>query len=219
MIEQFHNQSSLVLTLGWVIAYILMIRRGMLDKSYGMPMIALCLNVSWEFYFTFITDIEMTYRMANGLFFIFDIGVLYTCFRFGRDDFDWPVLKQHFLTFLTGSLALCLVGVYLFVTAFNDTYGGLIASVNTPLYSALLVAMLLRRNSVKGQSLYIGLAILIGDAAGYIPTMYAQTQGQVDVPPLWIGSYYAFTILLNLVYVMLYCHIAKRDGVGLWNRF
>jgi hypothetical protein len=218
MVEQFHNLSSLILTLFWIIAYLLMIRRGVLDKSYGIPMIALCLNVSWEFYFTFLTNIQMTYRMANGLFFIFDLGVLYTCYRYGREDFDWPILKQHFLTFLTASLALSLVGVYAFVTAFGDTYGGLFAAINTPLYSALLIAMLLRRNSVKGQSLYIGLAILIGDAAGYLPTHFAQQQGQVDVPPAWISTYYAYTLLLNAVYVGIYWYVARRDGINPWKR-
>ncbi len=218
MVEQFHNQSSLILTLCWVIAYVLMIRRGFLDKSYGFPMIALCLNVSWEFIFTFLTEIEMTYRVANGFFLVFDIGVVYTLFRFGRDDFDWPILKQYFLTFLTASLAMSLVGVYTFVTAFGDTYGGLFAAINTPFYSGMLIAMLLRRNSVKGQSLYIALAILIGDAAGYLPTQFAQQQGQVDVPPTWITAYYLFTILLNVVYVGLYCFVARRDGVQLWKR-
>jgi hypothetical protein len=218
VIEQLHNLSSLVLTLSWVLAYVLMIRRGFLDKSYGMPMIALCLNVSWEFCFTFLTDIETTYRIANGVFFVFDAGVLYTCYRFGREDFDWPILRARFGTFLTAGLLLALVGVYLFVTAFDDTYGGLFAAINTPLYSALLVAMLLRRNSVRGQSLYIGLAILVGDAAGYIPTLYAQQQGQVDVPPLWIGTYYAYTLLLNVAYVGIYCYIARRDGVRPWRR-
>jgi len=218
MIEEFHNLSSLVLTLCWIFAYVLMIRRGFLDKSYGMPVIALCLNVSWEFCFTFLTQIEMMYRVANGLFLAFDLGVLYTCYRFGRDDFKWPILKGRFFSFLTVSLGLSLVGVYLFVTAFDDTYGGLFASINTPLYSALLVAMLLRRNSVKGQSIYIGLAILVGDAGGYLPTLFAQQQGQVDVPTLWISTYYAYTLLLNAAYVAIYWYIAKRDGVQVWKR-
>ena len=85
MIEEFHNLSSLVLTIAWITVYVLMIRRGFLDKSYGMPMIALCLNVSWEFYFTFLTRIEMTYRIANGLFLFFNLGMLYTCYRFGKE--------------------------------------------------------------------------------------------------------------------------------------
>jgi len=218
MVDQLHNLSSLILTLSWVVAYVLMIRRGFLDKSYGMPMVALCLNVSWEFCFTFLTDIEVTYRVANGLFLAFDLGVLYTCYRFGRDDFDWPILKERFLTFLTSTLALSLVGVYLFVTAFGDTYGGLFAAINTPFYSALLIAMLLRRNSVRGQSLYIGLAILIGDAAGYLPTLFAAKQGMVDVTPLWISSYYAYTVLFNIAYIGIYWIIARRDGVNPWTR-
>ncbi len=38
----------------WIITYILIIKRGFQDKKYGMPMVALCANISWEFIFTFI---------------------------------------------------------------------------------------------------------------------------------------------------------------------
>ncbi|MEM7585774.1 MAG: hypothetical protein AAF560_20460, partial [Acidobacteriota bacterium] len=163
-------------------------------------------------------DIETAYRIANGLFLMFDIGVVYTLFRFGRDDYDWPILKQYFHTFLIASLALSFAGTYVFVTTFNDTYGGLFAAINTPFYSAMLIAMLLRRNSVKGQSWYIALAILIGNAAGYLPTQFAVQQGQVDVPADWVTAYYVFTLILNVAYLGLYAYVSRRDGVSLWKR-
>jgi hypothetical protein len=37
----------------WALAYVLIIRRGFLDETYGMPFVALCANVSWEFIFSF----------------------------------------------------------------------------------------------------------------------------------------------------------------------
>ena len=218
MIEHYHNLSSLVLTVSWVLIYILMIRRGLLDRSYGMPMIALCLNICWEFNFTFLTSIEPVFRVFNGLFFFFDLGVLYTCFRFGKDDFDWPLLKAWFRPILVSCLALSFACVFFFVRAFGDTYGGLSAAIIMPVYSALLIAMLLRRNSVRGQSLYIGLAILFGDSSGYLPTLYARQMGWTSTPVLWINTAIVVTLLLHVLYIALYCYVARRDGVSLWGR-
>jgi hypothetical protein len=38
----------------WTITYLLIIRRGVLDRTYGMPLVALCANLSWEFIFSFV---------------------------------------------------------------------------------------------------------------------------------------------------------------------
>ncbi len=38
----------------WTITYILIIQRGLRDHTYGMPLVALCANISWEFIFSFI---------------------------------------------------------------------------------------------------------------------------------------------------------------------
>lgn len=218
MLARLQPASSLLLVGSWIAIYVLMTRRGVLDKSYGMPIAALCLNISWEFNFAFLTAIEPVYRIGNGLFFLFDLGVLYTCFRYGAEDFDWPILRRWFKPIVSFTLAASLLGVILFVRAFDDTYGGLFAALNTPLYSALLIAMLLRRDSVRGQSLYIGLLVLIGDSAAYIPTLYAHEQGWAATPVLWIHTFMIATLLLHVLYVALYVYVARRDGIDLWRR-
>ena len=38
----------------WSLTYILIIRRGFIEKTYGMPLIALCANISWEAIFSFL---------------------------------------------------------------------------------------------------------------------------------------------------------------------
>ncbi|MCT6815694.1 MAG: hypothetical protein M3043_04720, partial [Lysinibacillus fusiformis] len=38
----------------WIITYLLVIYKGWKDKKYGMPMVAICANIAWEFIFTFL---------------------------------------------------------------------------------------------------------------------------------------------------------------------
>ncbi len=36
----------------WTVTYLLIIRRGFRDQTYGMPLVALCANLAWEFIFS-----------------------------------------------------------------------------------------------------------------------------------------------------------------------
>jgi hypothetical protein len=38
----------------WSLAYIFIIVRGFKDRTPGIPVLALCANISWEFIFSFI---------------------------------------------------------------------------------------------------------------------------------------------------------------------
>src|SRR5659263_565954 len=40
----------------WSITYILIIRRGLKDKTYGMPLAAVCANISWEGIFSCLSN-------------------------------------------------------------------------------------------------------------------------------------------------------------------
>ena len=61
----------------WILVYVLMIRRGLRDRSYGMPMVALCLNIVWETYFSLFSDAQLINRIANGIYLAFNVGVLW----------------------------------------------------------------------------------------------------------------------------------------------
>ena len=201
----------------WVFVYILMIRRGVIDKSYGMPVVALCFNLSWEFYFTFIVDGSLVNRIGYGSFLLFDLGVLYTCLRYGKDDFGWPIFKENFYAFVALITLVSFVMLYMFVTSFND-YGILITLFAQLIFSTLLIVMIIRRNSVKGQSLYIGLGILIGDSCGLIVAPYTQQTWQSDVPIDWINTCNAYILSANILYLALYYMVARRDGINPWKR-
>ncbi len=80
----------------WTVVYALMIRRGILDKSFGMPVIALCANIAWECYFAFFSEAQLANKVGAGIYLVFDLGVLGTCLRFGKNDFDSPMIKKYF---------------------------------------------------------------------------------------------------------------------------
>ena len=56
----------------WSATYILIIKRGFKDKTFGMPMATLCANISWEVIFTFITPHDPPQLYVNYIGFALD---------------------------------------------------------------------------------------------------------------------------------------------------
>lgn len=54
---------TLISGISWTIVYIELIRRGFLDRTYGMPLFALAFNIAWEFMYALSTPV------VKGLFF------------------------------------------------------------------------------------------------------------------------------------------------------
>ena len=215
--ESLNNLSQLIAIVSWTIVYALMMKRGLQDKSYGMPIVALAIDISSELYFTlFATDPGA--RFAYGPWFLINVGVLYTVYRYGRDDFEWPLLRRWFGTVVTLIMVSAFFLVYNFIHAFGDTVGALTASFGMLVYSTLLPVMLIRRNNLKGQSLYIALLILIGDTTGFITTLYAQAHRATPLPHDWLVAANVIIIPLHVLYVALVWWMARRDGINPWKR-
>lgn len=208
---------ALALKLGsgffWTITYILIIRRGYLDKRYGMPMLALCANISWEFIFSFVLPHNPPQLYIDYVWLFFDLFIAWHYLKFGRKNFDpnipvwlfWPV----FLFSLAASFAAILCITY----EFSDWHGVYAAFGQNLLMSALFVQMLWRRNNADGQSVYIALCKLIGTA---IPSVYFYLL--FPSSPLLI---YLFIIifLLDAVYLVQLYRKLQSAGIKPWRRF
>src|SRR5437763_15981513 len=73
----------------WTVVYIEGIRIGFRDKSYAIPFYALALNFAWELLHTIFgyqSGVSVQ-TIINTVWFAFDIGILYTYFKYGRKYF------------------------------------------------------------------------------------------------------------------------------------
>jgi len=77
----------------WTIVYIDGIRLGFKDKSYAIPFYALALNFAWELLYTYhgfrINGVDVQ-NVFSAVWLTFDVGILYTYFKFGRKYFYYP---------------------------------------------------------------------------------------------------------------------------------
>jgi hypothetical protein len=80
----------------WTLTYILLINRGFRDKTFGMPLFALCANISWEFIFAFIHYSDAIQRIVNIIWLIFDLVIVYQYLRYGKPSLKGTMLERYF---------------------------------------------------------------------------------------------------------------------------
>lgn len=199
---------SLILIVGgifWILTYVFIISKGYKDKTYGMPLFALCANISWEFIFSFLLPHSPPQLYINYLWFALDVVIVFQFFKCYRNEF--PNLS---------SLTLCIVFGISVATAFSiilsggiflgDVDGVYAAFGQNLLMSVLFVVMFFRRgNTLRGQSIYIAVFKMFGTGLTSIHFYLFEPVSQISfVLPLLFISIFFFDLLYTVLIVKQY---------------
>ena len=193
----------------WTAVYVLIIRLGFRDKTYGMPIAALCANISWEFIFSFLYPHAPPQNFINIIWFGFDLVIVFQMLRFGKFEFALPSL--FYPAFILGLLVS--FGAVLAITVeFNDWDGRYAAFGQNLMMSVLFVAMLLKRQEVRGQSIYIALFKMLG-------TLLPSILFFLRFPnsPL-LNFLYMSIFVFDLIYAVLLYAKHRELGINPWRR-
>jgi hypothetical protein len=199
----------------WSLTYILIIRRGFIDKTYGIPLAALCANISWEAIFSFIHPHFPTQLYINYIWFFLDVIIIFQLLKFGKSEFPKFSLKQFLFVFLMAlTTAFLLV---LFITyEFNDFAGAYSAFGQNLMMSILFITMLLSRSDLRGQSIYIALFKMLGTGISSLAFYLYQPISQVSfiLPFLFISIFIYDLIYLGIIYQKY-----REYDIPIWIRF
>jgi hypothetical protein len=181
----------------WTLAYLLIIRQGFVDRTYGMPLAALCANISWEFIFAFVFPHDLPQRAVNVVWFSFDLVILAQLLLYGPREFA-ALPRRLFYAAFGLALATAFGAVLTVTLQFDDFDGAYSAFGQNLMMSILFVAMLYSRGSLRGQSVPIA-ALKMGGTALASFAFYS-----------FNPDYYGSVLLL-----FLYVAILLFDGVYL----
>ena len=203
---------TLLSGVSWTIVYADLINRGLRDKTYGMPFFALAFNITWEFIYAFLIYQGFALqRVVNIVWFALDLGILYTYLRYGREEFPEQYAK-YFLLWTASALVVAFTILYAAGKEFQDVRGGTYSAfVQNLMMSVLFIAMLARRNSVRGQSMYIAVFKWIGTLAPTILVWMATGSRLVLV--LGIGCFF-----YDVVYIIMLRRKFGEMGMNPWTR-
>ena len=202
--------------LAWTIVYIDSIRIGMKDKSFAMPFWALALNIAWELLHAVFgfREVGLTLQIAiNGIWFLFDIGLLYTFFRFGQRYFP----KQYHVSWFYAWGIFGLLIAFILQLAFIQEFGLLMGAVYSAflqnlLMSILFIVMLAQRNGTEGQTLLIAVSKCIGTLA---PTIFMGVLGVESFmePNRLVLVTGGLILFFDLAYIWLLYKAKSREKV------
>jgi len=199
----------------WSLTYILIIRRGFKDKTYGMPLVALCANISWEAIFSFLHPHSSPQLYINYIWFLLDVIIVLQFLKFGKTEFLKFSIRQFYSAFLMAlTTAFFLV---LFITyEFNDFKGAYSAFGQNLMMSILFITMLLSRNDLRGQSIYIALFKMFGTGISSLAFYLYQpvAQGSFVLPFLFVSIFIFDAIYLGIIYQK-----CKEYNIPIWTRF
>jgi hypothetical protein len=213
----------------WIFLYILVIRRGFKDQTYGIPFVALTVNLAWDIIGAFVApsvaqsqgNSAPVYQGTIDFFYvIIDLIIVFQVFRYWYSDMEPGAThgkRWQFYFFVVLALVFSLMLVRATMSALNDPLGVQVGFIDTFINSALFIDMFYRRSDLRGQSLWIGLAKLVGTGAMLIALTirpWPGTEGSPILPVLFAGIF-----VLDLAYAILVYQRCQVLKINPWRRF
>lgn len=167
----------------WTITYIWIIYKGFRDRTCGMPLAALCANITWEFLFSFFMPYHPLQQVVTLLWFLLDCIILFQFLYFSKSLYPtWPIKQIVF-----SLLVIALLLHYGIAAEFQDQEGKYSAFGINLMMSILFIKMLLKQE-LYGQSIYIAYSKMMGSLCASI----------------WCFSLNPHSILLNMMYILIF---------------
>lgn len=184
--------------LAWVAAYLVFAYEGLRQKTYCIPMVAICLNIAWELIYAFVHLPERPLTLwIERAWLLVDVVLLYTLLRWGRREQTVPFMRRHFHAVVIATLGFSIAATYTFADYYRDPLGFEAAFLSGVVMSALFPGLLWSRPSLRGISLWgsvlrgVGSALLV---VGFWPRWSVLSPGHDG---------YAFMAVIGLATVTL----------------
>ena len=206
---------SIILILGgifWILTYIFIISKGYKDKTYGMPLLALCANIAWEFIFSFLLPHSPPQLYINYLWFALDVVIVFQFFKYSKNEF--PTLSSLTLCFVFGISVATAFSIILTGGIFLGDVNGVYAAFGQNLLmSVLFVVMFFKRgNTLRGQSIFIAIFKMLGTGLTSIHFYLFETVSQSSfmLPFLFVSIFF-----FDLFYTVLIVKQYKKNNKSL----
>lgn len=193
----------------WSAVYVDSIRTGFKQKTYCMPLFALGLNIAWEGIYAY-TDLFVRHSIeaqaiANTAWFLLDIFILITWFKYGREEMNEQG-KKWFVPWSVVVLVSCFVIQLLFLVEFGDVEGEKYSAfLQNIAMSIAYLYMLQRRSSTKGQTMLIAICKCVGTVT---PTIMGIMEGNSFILVTGI-----FCFIFDMIYIFALQNVKKTENM------
>ena len=187
----------------WLIAYVLMIRKGFQDSTYGIPLLAIMLNFTWEIIYATIhapsAPGDERMRLA---WLALDIPNVWLLVRYGKASQKIPYIRDNYYLAIVATFVLCFVGHLSFYDRMAFMGATASAYVINYIMSVLFVFLYFNRPDMKGLSYGGAWTKMLGTACislANIPVWPKQPQA----PRFFLYYLFAACFLFDVFYILL----------------
>ncbi|MBO5260051.1 MAG: hypothetical protein J6B26_06695 [Agathobacter sp.] len=211
MLQMIINILIVISGICWSAVYIDSIRIGFKQKTYCMPLFALGLNIAWEGIYSY-TDLFIRHSygaqaFANAAWFLLDIFILTTWFKFAKDEMQGDVEKKYFVPWTILVLIACFVLQILFMVEFGDVEGEKYSAfLQNIAMSITYLYMLNSRRSSKGQSMTIAICKCIGTLT---PTIFGTIEGNTFILVTGIICF-----IFDIIYIFFLHKVIQKEKLA-----
>lgn len=178
-----------------------------------MPIPALCANISWEFIFAFLYPHQAPQNYINVIWFATDTILVFQALRYGSDDSDRQAPGTLFYFFFLIGLITSFCAILAITYEFKDWDGKYSAFGQNLMMSILFVTMLLKRQSLKGQSIYIAVFKMLGTL---LPSVLFFLRFPSSV---LLNFFFVSIFVFDLIYIGLLHAKHSELGINPWKIF
>jgi hypothetical protein len=138
----------------WIVAYVAILVLCFRDRTYGLPLVAICLNFGWELLASFVFPNPVAlWHFFDRAWLGFDVVLVYQLLRWGRGEQSVPEVARYFYFVVALTFGVGVWGQYAFVDSYRDRLG-LVGAFGVNLIMSILFVFFYfgRRASGRGLS-------------------------------------------------------------------
>ncbi len=190
----------------WTVAYYLLVRKASADKVHTLPLLAICLNFTWEAMAVFVLpNPSRIWTVLEWSWLAIDVLLLSQLYKYGRSTQHIPEVRRHFPWVVTATLVVCFAGQLTFVLTFGDLLGFIVAFVINLVMSVLFVFLFFeRRDDLRGISYGAAWLKMVGTLGTCVQCAVLLPALRPDIPSWgFLHFLYVLIFVFDLGYVLL----------------
>lgn len=192
----------------WAVAYVVWVVKAFRDRAPALPMVAICINFSWEFLDVFaFPNPNPAFVNIGRSWLLIDVVLVWQLLRYGPALQTIPLRRRLYRPTVGLVLLLGLVGQYTFVAMYRDVIGIVLSYIGNLIMSILFIQMLLARQAQghrRGISVAGGWLKMLGTLCASIHGHFLVQWCNPALPNVWFVDFLCASIFLSdCVYVAL----------------
>jgi hypothetical protein len=198
----------------WVLAYLFILKRCFADRTYGLPLVAICLNFGWELLASFVLPNPVAlWHFFDRAWLVIDVLLVYQLFRWGQKEQTIPELRRFFPWVVVATFGLGVWGQYAYVASYTDRLG-LVGAFGVNLVMSIMFVFFYfaRRDDGRGLSKPGAVFKMLGTLGTSIECHYVVGLIDVEMASLAFLTFLCVSIFLfDCLYIAL---VFLEPGAG-----